>query len=225
MVTDLPHILEQHRLWLIGDGSGVRASLRCANLSDANLIGANLSGAKLSDADLSGANLSDANLIGAKLSDADLSGANLRCASLSGANLSGANLRCANLSGANLRRANLSGADLSGANLPDFSVCPDVGSFTGWKKLVDGHIARLLIPEDASRTSSLVGRKCRAEFVQVVSITGADGVEYTDGISKHDGTVYTVGEVVFPDSYNDDIRVECTNGIHFFITRAEAVNY
>ena len=92
MVTDLPHILEQHRLWLIGDGSGVRASLRCANLSDANLIGA-------------------------KLSDADLSGANLRCASLSGANLSGANLRCANLSGANLRRANLSGADLSRANL------------------------------------------------------------------------------------------------------------
>ena len=68
--------------------------LRCANLSDADLIDANLSGANLS-----GANLSDANLSGADLSDADLSGADLSDADLSYADLSGANLRRANLSG------------------------------------------------------------------------------------------------------------------------------
>ena len=103
------------------------AYLRSANLSDANLSGANLrsadlSGAYLRSANLSGANLSRANLSGANLSGADLSGADLsraylRGANLSGANLSGANLSRANLSDAYLRGANLSDANLSGANL------------------------------------------------------------------------------------------------------------
>ena len=96
---DLPHILEQHRLWLRGEG-GARA----------NLIGANLIGAILSGANLIGANLSDANLSRANLIDANLSRANLIGANLIGANLSDANLGGANLGGANLIGANLSDA-------------------------------------------------------------------------------------------------------------------
>jgi hypothetical protein len=34
--------------------------------------------------------------------------------------------------------------------------------------------------------------------------------------------VYTVGEIALPDKYDDDIRVECSSGIHFFITEKEA---
>ena len=36
---------------------------------------------------------------------------------------------------------------------------------------------------------------------------------------------YTVGEVVYPDSFDDNRWNECSHGIHFFITRNEAVNY
>ncbi len=122
----------------------------------------------------------------------------------------------ANLSRANLSGAYLSGADLSGAYLPAFQIPPEEGSFVGWKK-VQGGIIKLLIPAEARRTSSLVGRKCRAEFVQVLE---------GEGVSTHDGkTVYKPGAVVYPDKYDDDVRVECTSGIHFFITRKEAEDY
>jgi hypothetical protein len=36
---------------------------------------------------------------------------------------------------------------------------------------------------------------------------------------------YKAGEIIHPDKFDDDIRVECANGIHFFITRREAEEY
>ena len=138
-------------------------------------------------------------------------------ADLSGANLSGADLRGADLSGANLY-----GAALRGADLPDFSVCPEAGSFTAFKKLRGGVIATLEIPAEARRTSSLVGRKCRAEFARVLALSTGE----RSGYSMHDDAfVYRVGEIVRPDAYDDDIRVECAPGIHFFISRREAERY
>lgn len=37
--------------------------------------------------------------------------------------------------------------------------------------------------------------------------------------------VYIVGTVAKPDSYNDNPMIECTNGIHCFLTRKEAEAY
>jgi len=46
------------------------------------------------------------------------------------------------------------------------------------------------------------------------------------GISRHDGrTEYAPGIVVRPDKWDPDPRVECTHGIHFFLTRQEAEEY
>jgi hypothetical protein len=202
------------------------AYLRDANLRDANLRDANLGGANLRDANLGGAYLGGAYLGGANLRDAYLGGAYLGGANLGGANLRDANLRDANLRDANLGGANLRDAYLGGAYLGDvknlrFSLIPEEGAFVGWKKLSGGVIAKLEIPAEAKRTSTPVGRKNRAEFVKVIELFGA-----SEGVSQHDGkTVYRAGEIVRPDSYNDDIRLECTNGIHFFITRQEAEEY
>ena len=114
----------------------------------------------------------------------------------------------------NLRWANLSRADLRWAKLPNYSICPESGSFIGWKKVRSG-VIKLLIPENAKRTSSLVGRKCRAEFVKVL---------FGNGKSERGG-IYKEGEITYPDNYDDDIRTECSNGIHFFITKKEAEEY
>ena len=77
----------------------------------------------------------------------------------------------------------------------------------------------LEIPGDARRTASLVGRKIRAERALVLHIEG-DAPEVK---SDYDNTVvYRVGEIVAPDSYDDDIRAECTHGIHAFLTEEEA---
>jgi len=207
---ELDKVLKLHDLWLNNKGGGIRADLSGADLSYTNLPGANLSGANLFDADLSGA----------KLSGAKLSGANLSNANLSGANLSGANLFDADLSG-----AILSGANLFDADLPYFQI-PQDGDLTVWKKFGGDCYGKLLVPEGARRTASLVGKKCRAEFVKVLEIYSLNDntVEVANGWYNKD-FIYKVGETIYPDSYDDDIRVECTNGIHFFLTKEEALSF
>ena len=153
---------------------------------------------------------------------ADLSGANL-----SGANLTRANLSGANLSGADLYRANLTGANLSGAkNIPAgtrerLTITPD-GAFTAHKKLANGAIGTMTIPADARR-SNATGRKGRAEFADVVRIQDKDGNDIQEARGLRDSDfIYRVGERAIPDSWDDDWTVECSHGIHFFITRFEA---
>jgi hypothetical protein len=161
-----------------------------------------------------------------------LSGANLREANLQGTHLQGANLREANLQGthlqgANLREANLQGANLQEALLPNFQIVPETGGFYAWKKLADGCIAALYIPAGSKRTSSLVSRKCRAEYVKVVDIWNRDGkkIKYCENWHESYHQTYTVRKVVKADKYNDDIRLECTGGIHFFLTKQEAIDW
>ena len=155
-----------------------------------------------------------ANLRGAYLSDANLSDANLRGANLSGANLSGANLR-----GANLSDANLSGAKGADYAIAKTRILPE-GDIIGWKKCMGDVIVKLRIPADAKRSHAF-GRKCRAEYVDVLEVFGAAA-----GISLHDRkTEYRAGQRVTPDSFDDNWQDECSSGIHFFITRLEAENY
>jgi len=192
------------------------ANLSGANLSRADLYGADLYGADLSGADLYGADLSRANLSGANLSRADLSGADLSRADLSGADLYGADLSRANLSG-----ADLSGADLYGAKNADLVIArtrilPE-GDLIGWKKCRDAVLIKLRIPEAAKRSHAF-GRKCRAEYADVLEVIGGD-----KGISLHDGkTEYVAGRRVTPDGFDEKWQDECSAGIHFYITRAEA---
>ena len=231
---DLKKILDEHLLWLNGEG-GSRADLSDADLRGANLFGANLSDADLRGADLSCANLRGADLSGANLRGADLSGANLSCANLSNANLRGANLFGANLSDANLSCANLSNANLSGASMDQMIwdihtvfyplQCPDSGSYIGYKK-ASGLVVELEIPADARR-SSATSRKCRASKAKVLSITDINGNPAGGQVkSNYDPDfVYTIGETVEVSDFDDDRWNECSTGIHHFITRAEAVIY
>jgi len=152
---------------------------------------------------------------GEDLLDVNLTGADLRLADLEGANLTDANLTGADLMDADLTRANLRCADLEGARLPHFQVCPETGAFEAWKKMADGSLLKIMIPAHAKRTSSMVGRKCRASSVIVLEGCGVSPI-------SDKKLVYTKGEEVFADAFDDDIRVECTHGIHFYLTRLEA---
>ena len=231
--AELKIVLEKHALWLRNDPNGIRANLCGADLSRANLRGANLYETNLRGADLSRANLYGANLCGADLYGANLSGANLSRANLCGANLSRANLSGANLSRANLYETNLCGANLSRANLRGAKnvncplTCPEKGSFIGFKKVRGNYIVELEILADAMR-SSATGRKCRCSKAKVVSITNPDGsnAEETSAISGWDSKfIYSVGEVVEVKDFDTNRWNECAPGIHFFITRQEAVDY
>ena len=209
MIKNLNEILEKHLKWLNDENGGERA-----DLSGADLLGANLRLANLSGADLLGVNLYRADLSGA-----DLLGANLYRADLSGADLSGANLRGANLSGAEI--------ELMLVNKFYPICCPEAGSFVGWKKVRGDLIVKLEVTENAKRSSAF-GRKCRCNEAKVLDIQNLDGTsaDVTEVYSKHDANfAYRVGEIVRVDDFDEDRRNECAPGIHFFITRQEAVDY
>ena len=135
------------------------------------------------------------------------------------ADLRDADLQDADLRGADLQRADLRGAKNTELSIAQTSITPD-GEMIGWKKCKNDIIVKLKIPSDAKR-SNATGRKCRAEFAEVIEIFGA-----TEAISTYNNTVvYRTGETVTCHQWDDDRWNECSGGIHFFLTRVEAENY
>ena len=198
--NELNKILENHKHWInrdCEDWKNMKADLRYANLRGAYLRGAYLSGAYLFGA--------------------DLRGANLRGAYLSGADLLGADLLGADLSDANLRGAK---------NIPFIPMaCPDTGAFIGYKK-ASGYILKLEILQDARRSSSS-SRKCRCDKAKVLEIQNLNGdiANVKEVKSNYDENfIYRLGEIVEEPNFCEDWG-ECTEGIHFFINRQEAVEY
>ena len=181
----------------------------------------------LRSADLRSADLSAADLRCANLRDADLSDADLRCANLRDADLSAADLRSADLRGANLH-----GANLSELTVAQTSILPDEGDIIGWKKAItlDGApiIVKLLIPADAQR-SNATGRKCRASTARVLDLQDKQGNSLppdTTAYSSYDPDfTYQKGETVHVEDFDTNRWDECAPGIHFFITRIEAIEY
>ena len=125
----------------------------------------------------------------------------------------------ANLRGADLHEANLRGADLHGAELDPqtvdmFQIVPQVGSFRAFKKLQGGILCELEIPANAKRVGGLVGRKCRASAAKVIKGNGAS--------YYNPNFVYKKGKIVKVADFDPDPSVECSRGIHFFLTSSEA---
>ena len=259
-MKDIKEVLELHEKWLNNEEGGVRANLKYAKEIYADLSNCNLSGADLTNADLINSNLIYANLSGADLTNTDLRNSNLRYANLSGADLTNAylvdvdltnaylvdadlsnaylvdaDLSNANLEGANLRQAILKNTNLNNIKYNYLSiglnlVCPEKGSYIGYKKAKnkdrENVIVELLITEDSLRSSATT-RKCRCSKARVLSITSLDKTKsYNEAYSNYDNSfIYKVGEIVRVDNFNTNRWDECSTGIHHFISRNEAVKY
>ena len=134
----------------------------------------------------------------------------------------------ASLDGASLNRASLNRASLYGANdIPYIPLaCPSDGAFVGWKK-VQCYLIKLEIPEDAKR-SSATSRKCRcdkAKVLDVTDLTTNKPITEVTNITYSPHITYKVGEMVYPDKFDDNRWNECSNGIHFFINKQDAIDY
>jgi hypothetical protein len=212
------------------------ANLRFADLSGSSFVEATLEGASLDRANCQNtnffkANLKCANLVFTSLKSAVFGLANLTSAYLGGADCHNAAFGNAILVGAKLmntsfKGASLKGADLTKAILPRFQIVPSERQFVGWKKVEGGYILKLLV--SGERTSTLVGRKCRCSKAKVLAAYKNDGTPTSKKVfySCHDLDFrYEVGKWAKVSDYNGDIRIECTNGIHFFMERSEAENY
>lgn len=89
----------------------------------------------------------------------------------------------------------------------------------GYKKCKNDTIVKLLIPRGAT-VFSINGNKCRTNKAKVLEIEGTNRAT-----SIYNGMSYYVGDRFTIYNFNCEYNAECASGIHFFMTKEEAVNY
>ena len=110
-------------------------------------------------------------------------------------------------------------------------LVPSSGDVIGWKRcqstIPDDYcfIVKLRIPSDARRSNGFQ-RQCRAEYADVLEITPYGRVAPESGAracSLYDPTlIYEVGKRVTASGWDTNRFNDCTAGIHFYLTQAEA---
>lgn len=211
------------------------------DLSDRQLEQMDLTGMDLSEINFEGSQFSEVilekvNFTGCRLTNACLDGCRMGEALFARADLSracfrGCDMRGCDLCGANLHWAILENADLTDVKTDEHTkwfrmVCPETGAMVGYKKCVGDRIVQLLVPADAKRCSGTISH-CRCNKAKVLSIKSIDETrEYEEAWSLADENfVYRKGQWVEVKDFNEDRWFISTTGIHFCLTREEAVEY
>ena len=218
----------------LNDVNFYKSDLRETNLRRASLDNANLSYTDFREAILNDTNIANSNLTYADFGDASLVGAylphsNLTRADFQGANLAWADLRDCVFYDTDLRDCNFMYANLRGSEYVPYIPfqCPSDGAFVGWKT-VNNVLIKLEIPADAKRSSATTN-KCRCDKAKVLGFYDTLGVNELNIIElvndKYEKCKYVKGEMVYPDSFDEDRWNECSHGIHFFINKQDAIDY
>lgn len=119
------------------------------------------------------------------------------------------------------------------------TLLPEEGSFIAYKAVmvIDRSsnrrnkmkvlIAKLLIPADAKRYNA-TGLKCRASKAMVLGFYDIDKKEVRNrkAMSAHNlNFLYEKGKMIEPEAFDENRLLECSNGIHFFMSFDQAVDY
>ena len=206
-------------------------SLENADISGTDFSGLDCQWWDMKNVCLNRCDFEGATIANGKFENCTFVGANFRNAGLQGADLRGADLTGIDLRGGNVYSAWLEGAKLEGI-IQDESTryfrlrCPEKGAFIGYKKCYENRVVMLLIPADAKRVSA-TNNACRCSKAKVLTITSFDFTESYDwAVSLVDENfIYRKGEWVYPDRFTEDRWVESTYGIHFWMSRDEAIAY
>lgn len=196
------------------------------DLENINFSWSSFENVKFDKANISNSNLDSVYFKNCSLHNTILKNSNLHAANLRFCNLSFANIEDANMNYANLEHANLEGI-IYNDNTKYFKLrCPEKGAFIAWKKCVDFRMVQLLIPEDAKRTSATLNA-CRCSKAKVLSIKSIDYKESYDWARSFvdENFIYKVGKMMEITNFNEDRWMDSTTGIHFFMTREEAIAY
>lgn len=204
---------------------------------------------RMEGVDLSCENLSDIDFSHTNLNGVNLKGANLRYADLTGADLTNAILN----NQTDFKYAKLDGAKGLEAYriVPEegsFIGWKKVSLLSGFRKNENMYcgfeyrtctdaVLKLEIPKHAKRVNAYGSRKCRSSSARVLSVLDAKGkrpirLKEKDALISPNAytncakpLLYAPGKLMRADSFDPDPRVECSNGIHFFMTKQEAINW
>lgn len=121
-------------------------------------------------------------------------------------------------------------------NTIDFTHLP-ADTFTGYKVVEYGTtktengkdyaILAVQIPACAQRVCA-TGYKARADQVKVLGAEDVEGHPLPMDITYYSslyGTAYRIGEIVHADKFDSNPLQGCTNGIHFFLDKQDAIDY
>lgn len=248
---ELDYLIDKHEIWLKNPEKGNRLILDKCDLSSLNIKNRNLKRARFYNCNMNGMRISYCDMSYAGFYSSNMKRIffencnffnetfyenNLREACFLRCRLINIELRSSNFSRAKIKDCELKNiATDSGTSFYSLQ-CPEEGSFIGFKKAnileVSGEIieviVKLQITEDSLR-SSATSRKCRCSKAKVLSISYLDGTECPEGTIAHShynsNFTYKVGDILEIKNFDKNRWEECSTGIHFFITREEAVNY
>lgn len=215
---------------------GERLTFKEKELWDMDLTGMDLSGMDfvlssfqntvLDGVNFEGSSVENSLFDGCSLHGVNFKNANMRTASFRGCDLADSNIEGANLFGAVLERADLNGVHFDEQTRWFRMHCPETGPILGYKKCVNDRLVQLLIPADAKRTSATLP-SCRCNKAKVLTIKNFDSTEeYEEAWSLVDENfVYRKGEWVEVKDFNEDRWFDSTTGIHFWMSRDDAIGY
>lgn len=224
-------------------------NLNNSNFTGCNFYSINFSGSIINNSFFNGATFHDENdaFVDCQLNDVIFSRSNFYKTLFLNSSLKNANFSCATMNGTIFQgKTDLSNICVYNATsgskvIFDYSncivseyvlnhfyplVCPEEGSFIAWKNLHNGTLAKLLIPEDAKRSSGEY-RECRADKVIVVELFKMySGKRMKCGYSiENKKQRYDLGSTVKAVSWDDNRFNSSTYGITFFMTKQEAEEF
>lgn len=215
---------------------GEQLVLREIEFENMDLSGWNLSGCDFTLSSFQNVILDHVDFEDAAVENALFDGCSMKGANYRNANMQTASMRYCDMTGCDIRGANLFGAVLEYAKLDgivsDDSTqwfrmhCPETGPILGYKKCVNDRLVQLLIPADAKRTSATLP-SCRCNKAKVLTIKSFDSTEEFDEAWSlvDENFYYRKGEWVEVKDFNEDRWMDSTTGIHFWMSREEAIAY
>lgn len=178
-------------------------------------------------------------LIGANFCNTNLSGRDLYCSNLARADLRGASLQYTTFAGTNLfdtfldkdqlyRKGEKLKQDIVGYKKCSSISCGEMdrSGLRYWALTTDDYplIAELIIPRGAI-VFGINGSKFRTDKAIVKDIYDLNGGHHKRAYSYYKYFSYYVGDEIEVFDFNTEYNVECGEGIHFFKTKEEAINW
>lgn len=214
-------ILTQAKLQnaILTNNDFINSLLDECNLSEINII----------DSRIICCNLSSVDLVESILIDDTFERCNFDLANLKNSYIKLSNLYNNNFYGSFLKDAEIKNSRLNGSNLIETrfdEVQINLKEYRkgkvltediiGYKQCLNHVIVTLKIPRGAI-VFSVNGQKCRTNKAEVIAIDGANRA-----YSRYNRMSYYVGDKFNIYNFNCEYNQECSEGIHFFMTREEA---
>ena len=225
------------------------ADFKDTDFNGADFNGTHFNGTNFSNTHFDNTNFHDAHFHGTDFSNVDFRNTYFNNADFNGADFFRTYFCNTDFNGAHFNSTDFSGINFSDADFNNTAIdwncifknadectaflnlqCPEAGSFIAYK-MARNCLIKLEIPADALRSSATT-RKCRASKAKVLEIADENGKKIKSTCSDRTSQfIYEVGKTVY--SRDDDGNIafdenrwnECSTGIHFFITKQEAINY